>query len=34
VAASHYLNNKLCGSCKPCKNEGCNHWWKIYQTKR
>ena len=25
VAASHYLNNKLCGSCKTCKNEGCNH---------
>jgi hypothetical protein len=25
VAASHYLNNKLCGSCKPCKKEGCNH---------
>jgi len=25
VAASHYLNNKLCGSCKPCQKEGCNH---------
>ncbi|MEY4573415.1 MAG: hypothetical protein RLZ10_2705 [Bacteroidota bacterium] len=25
VAASHYLNNKLCGSCKPCQNEGCMH---------
>ena len=25
VATSHYLNNKLCGSCKPCKKEGCIH---------
>ncbi len=25
VAASHYLNNKLCGSCKPCQKEGCSH---------
>lgn len=25
VAASHYLNNKLCGNCKPCQAEGCNH---------
>jgi intracellular septation protein A len=25
VSFSHWLNNKLCSSCDPCKTSGCDH---------